>query len=303
MCVPRSPVSITIGAFGPTNITITAHPPVGRAGPHIEHVYDFYKPRSDSEYPVVDGQLSIQSYLKALDFAYDAYRKRFSEIKGEKFSSKQADYFVFHSPYGGMVKKAVARLTLNDFLENPENPEFAEVKKYKNQQREETYFNKGLNSDFDKLSVALYKEKVHPSTLLPSELGNSYCASVYTGLLSLIDAKGDELVGKRVCIFSYGSGMAATLFSLQITGPVQEIKNKAQIVKRLQQRNFVDPKIFTHMLSLREKRVTGHSYVPEGPINDLFPGTFYLEKVDDKYRRYYKRLPSGKGFGTSSAKL
>jgi len=253
-----------------------------------------YKPRCDSEYPVVDGQLSIQSYLKAFDYAYDTYGKKFQQAVGEKFSSKKVSYFVFHSPYGGMVKKAVARLVLNDFLENPDAPEFAEVRKYKNQQREETYFNKGLNSDFDKLSVPLFKEKVQPGILLPSELGNSYCASVYTGLLSLIDSKGDELVGKRVCIFSYGSGMAATLFSVQIKGSVLDIKNKAQITRRLQQRAFVDPKIFTHMLSLREKRVTASSYVPEGPINDLFPGTYYLEKIDDKYRRYYKRLPTAK---------
>jgi len=56
------------------------------------------------------------------------------------------------------------------------------------------------------------------------------------------------------------------------------------------------------MLSLREKRVTASAYVPEGPINDLFPGTFYLEKVDDKYRRYYKRTPATNK-PTSPAKL
>ncbi len=33
---------------------------------HMEHVYDFYKPDLSSEYPVVDGKLSIQCYLRAL---------------------------------------------------------------------------------------------------------------------------------------------------------------------------------------------------------------------------------------------
>ena len=32
----------------------------------MEHVYDFYKPDLSSEYPVVDGKLSIQCYLRAL---------------------------------------------------------------------------------------------------------------------------------------------------------------------------------------------------------------------------------------------
>jgi len=180
------------------------------------------------------------------------------------------------------------------------NSEFNDVQKYKHQQREETYFNKGLNTDFDKLAKPVYKEKVQPTVLLPQELGNSYCAAVYSGLLSLIDAKADELTGKRIVVFSYGSGMTASLFSILVKGSVQDIKQKAKIQQRLQQRTFVDPKKFTHILSLREKRVTASSYVAEGSINDLFPGTFYLEKVDDKYRRYYKRTPVSQ---KTSAKL
>jgi len=271
----------------------------GLRGTHMEHVYDFYKPRSDSEYPVVDGQLSIQSYLKALDCAYDGYRKKHFEKTGNKFSTKTASYFVFHSPYGGMVKKAVARMILNDFLDNPDAPEFTSVQKYKNQQREETYFAKSLNSDFDQLAKPLYNAKVQPSTLLPAELGNTYCASVYSGIISLIEAKGNELLGKQIGVFSYGSGMAATFFTISVKGSVENIKAKTQVLRRLQQRIFVSPEKFTHMLTLREKRVTGCSYVPEGPISDLFPGTFYLDKVDDKYRRYYKRIPAQK----SPAKL
>ena len=33
---------------------------------HMDHVYDFYKPDLSSEYPVVDGHLSIRCYLQAL---------------------------------------------------------------------------------------------------------------------------------------------------------------------------------------------------------------------------------------------
>lgn len=34
---------------------------------YIEHAYDFYKPDVKSEYPTVDGKLSIDCYLRALD--------------------------------------------------------------------------------------------------------------------------------------------------------------------------------------------------------------------------------------------
>ena len=39
----------------------------------MEHVYDFYKPDMASEYPRVDGKLSIQCYLGALDKCYQGY--------------------------------------------------------------------------------------------------------------------------------------------------------------------------------------------------------------------------------------
>lgn len=42
----------------------------------MQHAYDFYKPDMVSEYPVVDGKLSIQCYLSALDHCYRVYRKK-----------------------------------------------------------------------------------------------------------------------------------------------------------------------------------------------------------------------------------
>lgn len=42
----------------------------------MEHVYDFYKPDLASEYPMVDGPLSIQCYFQALDKCYATYRKK-----------------------------------------------------------------------------------------------------------------------------------------------------------------------------------------------------------------------------------
>jgi len=260
-------------------------------GTHIEHVYDFYKPRLEVEYPTVDGQLSIQCYLKALDSCYDLYSNKFKEVVGSDFSMKSADYFVFHSPYNGLVRKSVGRLVFNDFLRNPDLPEFKSIQKYRNQQRSESYFNKGIANDFQKLSGPAYKEKIEPSTLLSLELGNCYTASLYAGLLSLIDSKGDQLVGKRIVLFSYGSGMAATMFSVTVRSSLEFIRKISRLPQRLQERKFIEPTEYVQIMELREKRLLDHSYVPVGSLGDLFPGTFYLEKIDDKYRRYYKRSP------------
>ena len=45
----------------------------------MRHAYDFYKPNLASEYPVVDGKLSIQCYFSALDSTYQGYFKKLSK--------------------------------------------------------------------------------------------------------------------------------------------------------------------------------------------------------------------------------
>lgn len=54
----------------------------------MQHAYDFYKPDMLSEYPIVDGKLSIQCYLSALDRCYSVYRKKIRAQwqKGEIYS-------------------------------------------------------------------------------------------------------------------------------------------------------------------------------------------------------------------------
>ena len=91
---------------------------------HISHAYDFYKPVLDSEYPVVDGQLSIQCYLSSLDKCYNLYKKKISNEfmktnvsdKKFEFNLTKANAFVFHSPYCKLVQKSFARLLWNDYL-------------------------------------------------------------------------------------------------------------------------------------------------------------------------------------------
>lgn len=92
------------------------------------HAYDFYKPRLDSEYPEVDGPLSITSYTSAVDASYTAFLKKHAKAKkiaslngnGEAapaaFSLDDVDFPVFHSPYGKMVQKAHARLVSSSLL-------------------------------------------------------------------------------------------------------------------------------------------------------------------------------------------
>lgn len=60
---------------------------IGLRSTYMEHVYDFYKPNLMSEYPTVDGKLSVKSYAKALDKCYDGFcrkAEKLYKVKGSK---------------------------------------------------------------------------------------------------------------------------------------------------------------------------------------------------------------------------
>ena len=95
----------------------------------MEHVYDFYKPNLSSEYPIVDGKLSIQCFLRSLDSCYAGFRDRYKHKYETDFSLDTGDYYLFHSPFTKLVQKSVARLMFNDLLSDPE-PDTSETGKY-----------------------------------------------------------------------------------------------------------------------------------------------------------------------------
>ena len=73
---------------------------------HMQHVYDFYKPDMSSEYPVVDGKLSVQCYLSALDTCYGLYKKKAAAKGVPDVNLAAFDAVLFHSPYCKLVQKS-----------------------------------------------------------------------------------------------------------------------------------------------------------------------------------------------------
>nr|NVI74472.1 HMG coenzyme A synthase [Cucujiformia] len=71
---------------------------------YVKHAYDFYKPDLTSEYPTVDGKLSIQCYLSALDHCYQLYHKNAVKKLNTDINLCNFDAFLFHSPYCKLVQ-------------------------------------------------------------------------------------------------------------------------------------------------------------------------------------------------------
>jgi len=261
----------------------------GIKGTYMEDVYDFYKPAFlPKEYPIVDGHYSIKCYMKALDHSYKAYRTRFERKMGHPFTANQADFAIFHTPFTKIVSKAYARLYFNDYLGNPS--EFPNVpSSYKDLPLEETFVNAEIEKTFLNETKTKYAQRVQPSTFLSKELGNLYCGSLYSCLLSLISDQSvvKDLVGKRVLLYSYGSGLAATTFSVVIRAPVHNISEKADIHSRISKRVQLPPQEFTQILDGRELLCKDPSYTLSGSLKNVGNSTYYVEEINEKLRRRY----------------
>lgn len=288
----------------------------GLRGVHMEHAYDFYKPDLSSEYPVVDGKLSIQCYLSALDKCYQQYADKASVKDGHIFSLEAARFFIFHSPFTKLVAKSLARLKLNDLLRtaSPDTSEkgpFAGLEALTGRSLESTLGDRDVEKLLLKSSGSEFREKTQPSVLLGTEVGNMYTASLYGGLASLLVSKSPkELLGKRIVLFSYGSGLASCMYSIRVSTDSTCEPSLSSVVAtindipdRLASRKFMPPGEFEQIMKLREETHHKAPYTPRGDIADLFPGTFYITSVDEKHRRSYSRVAPSAGEKATESSL
>ncbi|ONI06916.1 hypothetical protein PRUPE_5G088900 [Prunus persica] len=270
-------------------------------GSHMAHVYDFYKPDLASEYPVVDGKLSQTCYLKALDSCYKELCKKYEKLEGKQFSLADAEYFVFHSPYNKLVQKSFARLVFNDSVRNASSIDEAAKEKlapFASLPGDESYQSRDLEKVSQQVAKPLYDAKVQPTTLVPKQVGNMYTASLYAAFVSLLHNKHSSLDGKRVILFSYGSGSTATMFSLRLNAgqhpfSLENIAAVLNVGEKLKSRHEFPPEKFVEVMKIMEHRYGGKDFVTNQDISLLLPGTYYLTEVDSKYRRFYAKKEGG----------
>ncbi|XP_057524630.1 hydroxymethylglutaryl-CoA synthase-like [Amaranthus tricolor] len=268
-------------------------------GSHMAHAYDFYKPNLASEYPVVDGKLSQTCYLMAVDSCYNLLCTKYEKSEGKQFSVNDADYVVFHSPYNKLVQKSFARLMYNDFLRSASSIDEDAKEKlspFSNLSINESYQSRDLEKVSQQIAKPLYDKKVQPTTLLPKQIGNTYTASLYSAFASLIHNEHSELAGKRALMFSYGSGLTATMFSLHFNEGqhpfrLSNIASVMNVAKKLKSRHEFPPEKFVETLKLMEHRYGAKEYVTSKDTSLLVPGTYYLTEVDSMYRRFYAKKP------------
>jgi len=208
---------------------------------HASHVWDFFKPDPSVEYPVVDGALSQKCYYQALEDVYERFCTKVEKKKKDSsLAAESPDYFCFHAPYNKLVQKSYARLFFLDARRNRNNAANSsdapdEEKKQQEQQHQETesnplqpwldvpientYNDRALDGVLKKLSAEAFSKRLVDANAASKIVGNTYTASVFFGIASLIDrvgGRGELTPGKSIAVFSYGSGALATLYRMEV---------------------------------------------------------------------------------------
>ena len=178
----------------------------------MEHVYDFYKADLTSEYPFVDGHFSIQCYTRALDKCYQTYNAKFAKqlkvVNGltnghythteEETGIDRFAHIAFHAPTCKLVQKSYARLLYNDYLQNKSSPEFSSLdNSITSLPYDQSLTDKTVEKTFMALAKKRFDSRIYDGTLASRLVGNTYTASVFTSLASILSlTPAEELLGK-----------------------------------------------------------------------------------------------------------
>jgi len=207
-------------------------------------VFDFWRP-TGHRVPIVDGKYSIDCYLEALEGAYSHLCSNLGIERGKLL--EKLDYLVYHMPFGNMAKKAHRHLIDLEF--------------------------DGMGASArEQIFTETFSRKVQPGLLGVREVGNIYTGSVYMGLISLLETEGEKTAGKRVGIFSYGSGCGAEFFICQMKTGI------GPILRGLRFQELLD----------RRKKITFEKYVQTH--SKAWEETFYhpgeVEVFKDTFTRF-----------------
>ena len=162
---------------GAVAMLITANPRIltldAEVGMYTEDVMDFWRPNYRDQ-AIVDGKYSTRVYLQSLQECWQQYRAQSGRDVADIYR------YCYHLPFTRIAEKAHERLAKAS----------------------------GVT-----LTDAQLVEQIGGALNYNKRTGNSYAASLYVGLTCLLDTTAEDLAGRRIGMFSYGSGCVAEYFS------------------------------------------------------------------------------------------
>ncbi len=193
-------------------------------GCYSEDVMDFWRPNY-MDTALVDGKYSTIVYLKALRQSWKHYCENEGSLEFTDFAR-----FCYHLPFTRMGEKAHRKLAVTN----------------------------GVAMDEE-----LLNRQIGSGLLYNRRIGNSYSASIYIGLASLLENDREDLSGKHIGLFSYGSGCVGEFFAMTVKPGYREHTRRDGHLAMLEARQELDYDSYARLFGCSCPQDGGEHYFPE----------------------------------------
>jgi hydroxymethylglutaryl-CoA synthase len=230
---------------------------LGAAGFWTDEIADTFRPTARDE--VISDQMSIFSYLDALDGAYG----HLEEVVGSVDYRARFKKHIYHAPFPGMARRA-HRSLLEQITELDAQ---------------------AIQADFD--------AKVSGGLTLARQIGSCYGASNFVCLLGLLSTAEDLSAGDRISLFAYGSGCQGELYEGLLGARARESVLALGLRGALERRIPLSVEQYERNERARDAQIDRASFEPARDGNeDVYAraydgeGLLVLDGVEDHRRRY-----------------
>lgn len=218
-----------------------------------QNVFDFYKPIA-SVYPIVNGHLSIEVYCSFFQETFKSFFE--NDIKNEILQIKDA---------------SVNRNIEKNFIIVPHLP-FVNIFSFLRRTKDKLL--KVLINNFQNIQIQstfLYQEDIIKYT---SCIGNSYGACIYINLCSLLENCEDDLSGKAVQMFSFGSGATGSCFQGTVVSGYKDY------IKKTIHQSLFDRRVEISLQDFKNSENQTLRYIKDGFQNRALKKNYQYKIID-----------------------
>lgn len=221
------------------------------AGYSSKDVDDFFRPLG-SDIAKVKGSFSVQCYMEAMDSALVDHATRLGSTPEDILRS--TDMFALHVPYPKLPINTIKFL----------------VEKY-------------LKLDTAETENYLKEKGFYEMTSPATRSGNIYTGSMYMSLAFLLKNRleqyGDEIVGKKILMGSYGSGNTMVFMAGNVA------PNAPEVIRRWDLDSIWESE--SSHIDQYEQWISSNGRLAEFSSERIKPQSFFLNNIrEDGYREY-----------------
>lgn len=207
-------------------------------------IMDFWRPNYSTT-PYVNGIYSTKQYLDMLTSTWTEFQKRYDATLSD-FSA-----FCFHLPFPKLAVKGLKKI---------------------------------LKKEVSTEVTNRIQENFQHSIKYSQEIGNIYTASLFLGLLSLLENSPSLKANDKIALFSYGSGAVSEIFSISLVEGYEQYLSTNRF-RKLEERVTLSVNDYERMF-FEEAKLDENG---NADFKEYLTNTFYLSSIREHQRIYLEK--------------